>query len=124
MSLTSKSLLAQSPLGFHRIAYSEWGVVTDKTPVLCVHALTRNKRDFDRLAAELQKTTKIFCPDIIGRGESDWLKDPSLYSYPQYGNDCAYGRAKRGLGWHLDGRDYRDADRGAAQQSHPSFGAE
>jgi pimeloyl-ACP methyl ester carboxylesterase len=36
------------------------------------------------LAAALQKDTSVFCPDIVGRGKSDYLGDPSLYSYPQY----------------------------------------
>jgi pimeloyl-ACP methyl ester carboxylesterase len=79
-----KYFLGQSPLGFHRVAYAEWGKPTAKPPVICVHGLTRNGRDFDTLAKHLQSSAQIFCPDMIGRGHSDWLKDPTLYNYPQY----------------------------------------
>ena len=37
---------------FHRLAWTEWGPV-DGAPVLCVHGLTRNGRDFDPLAQAL-----------------------------------------------------------------------
>ena len=38
------------PGGFHRLAYVDWGEDRAKPPVLCVHGLTRNSRDFDWLA--------------------------------------------------------------------------
>jgi pimeloyl-ACP methyl ester carboxylesterase len=81
--MLQKSFLGQSALGFHNIAYTQWG--TDvKPPVICVHGLTRNSRDFDRLAESLATQHHVFCPDIVGRGQSDNLADPSLYGYPQY----------------------------------------
>lgn len=79
-----KSFLGQSPLGFHRIAYTEWGAATVRPPVICVHGLTRNGRDFDWLAEVLQSDTRVLCPSIVGRGQSDNLADPTFYSYPQY----------------------------------------
>ena len=27
---------------------------------------------------------RVVCPDIVGRGRSDWLRDKSLYAIPQY----------------------------------------
>lgn len=73
-----------SPLGFHRIAYTAWSENVDPVPVICVHGLTRNGRDFDTLADALSKSHPVFCPDIVGRGKSDWLKDGKLYNYTQY----------------------------------------
>ena len=76
--------------GFHRLAYVEWGVDRARPPVLCVHGLTRNGRDFDVLAAELAGAgRRVVCPDVAGRGRSDRLANPALYGYPQYLGDAA-----------------------------------
>lgn len=80
----TRFFLGQNPFGFHRVAYAVWGRITARPPVVCVHGLTRNGRDFDPLATALQNTTRVFCPDVVGRGKSDWLKDPTGYGYPQY----------------------------------------
>jgi pimeloyl-ACP methyl ester carboxylesterase len=94
--MEEKSLLCRSPLGFHRIAYTAWGRASDNPPVVCVHGLTRNGRDFDYLARNLQDSTRVFCPDIAGRGKSDDLADPLYYSYPQYLTDMAALIARTG----------------------------
>lgn len=71
--------------GFHRVAYLDWGAPAAKTrPVICVHGLTRNSHDFDTLASVLADSRRVVCPDIVGRGASDWLADPAGYTYPQY----------------------------------------
>lgn len=72
--------------GFHRVAYTEWGTRNSTNiPVICVHGLTRNGRDFDFLADYLSYLgNHLFCPDIVGRGDSDWLKNPLHYTYEQY----------------------------------------
>ncbi len=79
-------LLGLSEEGFHRIAYTEWGVKNpNRPPILCVHGLTRNGRDFDTLAGYLsEREQHVYCPDIVGRGDSDWLKNPLHYTYEQY----------------------------------------
>jgi pimeloyl-ACP methyl ester carboxylesterase len=69
--------------GFHRMAYAEWGR-PDAPPVVCVHGLTRNGRDFDRLAKSLADDFRVICPDLPGRGQSDWLSEPSLYQPASY----------------------------------------
>ncbi len=74
---------------FHRIAYSEWGERDNPRVLICVHGLTRNGRDFDTLAAALAGEYRVVCPDIAGRGESDWLADKNDYGYPQYLTDMA-----------------------------------
>ncbi len=71
------------PHGFHRLAYWEWAGPGARA-VICAHGLTRNGRDFDRLAAALSETSRVACPDFPGRGRSDWLDHPEDYAYPTY----------------------------------------
>lgn len=78
------SFLGLGARGFHRLCYTEWGSVDAPRTVLCVHGLTRNGRDFDRLANALSQHWRVVCPDVVGRGRSDWLADAAGYGYPQY----------------------------------------
>jgi pimeloyl-ACP methyl ester carboxylesterase len=66
------------------MAYVEWGDPANRRVLVCVHGLTRCGRDFDFLAADLAARYRVVCPDIVGRGRSDWLADKSLYDIPQY----------------------------------------
>lgn len=76
-----------NPLGLHHVAYTEWGDPANPRVLVCVHGLTRSGRDFDRLAAALSDVYRVVCPDVAGRGRSDWLPDPKLYAVPQYVSD-------------------------------------
>jgi pimeloyl-ACP methyl ester carboxylesterase len=73
------------------MAYWQWGNPKAAHVVLCVHGLSRQGRDFDVLASHLveaaQGEIRVICPDVVGRGESDWLKDPMLYQIPTYAAD-------------------------------------
>ncbi|MGZ8268732.1 MAG: alpha/beta fold hydrolase [Burkholderiales bacterium] len=73
--------------GFHRMHYYDWGDVDNPRVLICVHGLTRTGRDFDFLAQSLEREYRIICPDIVGRGASDWLEAKSDYGYVQYMND-------------------------------------
>lgn len=73
-----------SPHGFHWVAYREWGHPASSRTLVCAHGLTRNGRDFDALSATLADRFRILCPDMPGRGDSEWLKDPSDYVFPTY----------------------------------------
>lgn len=73
-----------SPAGLHRIAYTEWGDARNPRVLVCVHGLSRVGRDFDDLARALCADYRVVCPDIVGRGRSDWLADPTDYQIPQY----------------------------------------
>jgi pimeloyl-ACP methyl ester carboxylesterase len=75
------------PGGTHRMAFVEWGDPYNPRVLLCVHGLTRCGRDFDDLARVMAADYRVVCPDVAGRGQSDWLPDPNLYSLPQYGAD-------------------------------------
>lgn len=80
--------------GAHRMAYWQWGRPASGRVVACVHGLSRQGRDFDVLARALcgqaagqPEGIRVVCPDIAGRGESDWLKDPMGYQLPTYAAD-------------------------------------
>jgi pimeloyl-ACP methyl ester carboxylesterase len=75
---------ALSPSGLHRMAYWEWGDPSNSRVLVCAHGLTRQGRDFDTLARAFSERYRVVCPDVVGRGESDWLSDPSGYALPQY----------------------------------------
>ena len=79
-----RSVQCLSPVGLHRMAYLEWGDPRNPNVVVCAHALTRCARDFDALARSLCGQFRVVCPDIVGRGDSDWLGDPMHYGFPQY----------------------------------------
>src|SRR5690606_6227610 len=82
-----KYVSCASPSGIHRMAYWEWGEATSRNTLICVHGLTRCGRDFDELAQSLVPEYRVVAPDIVGRGRSDWLNDPSGYAVPQYVSD-------------------------------------
>ena len=92
-----KQFYGRGPGGFHRIAYTEWGQASAQPPVICVHGLTRNGRDFDCLAHALEgEGRQVFCPDIVGRGKSDWLANAVDYNYAQYLTDMTALIARTG----------------------------
>ncbi len=79
------SILGLSLTGFHEMAYVEWGPQDARVPVLCVHGLSRQGRDFDYLAAALAAMgRRVVCPDLVGRGRSGRLRNPNEYALPQY----------------------------------------
>jgi pimeloyl-ACP methyl ester carboxylesterase len=73
------------------MAWWQWGDAAAAHVIVCVHGLSRQGRDFDVLAAALlarsDQPLRIVCPDVVGRGRSDWLKDPMGYQIPQYTAD-------------------------------------
>jgi pimeloyl-ACP methyl ester carboxylesterase len=79
-----ESVQCLSPAGLHRMAFTEWGDPHNPRVLLCVHGLTRVGRDFDRLARVLAEHYRVVCPDVVGRGRSDWLREPKHYVVPQY----------------------------------------
>ncbi|MFG6489291.1 alpha/beta fold hydrolase [Roseateles sp. BYS78W] len=74
--------------GLHRMAYWEWAGPSAEAPVLvCVHGLSRQGRDFDALARAMSGRYRVICPDVVGRGVSDWLRQPGGYQIPAYVSD-------------------------------------
>lgn len=70
--------------GLHRMAYWEWGAPANPRVLVCVHGLSRQGRDFDTLARALRGEYRVVCPDVVGRGRSDWLADPMGYQIASY----------------------------------------
>jgi cobalt-zinc-cadmium efflux system protein len=70
--------------GLHRMAYHTWGDPSNPRVLICVHGLTRRGSDFRTLAEALCKDYYVVCPDVVGRGDSDFLENPMLYGIPQY----------------------------------------
>jgi pimeloyl-ACP methyl ester carboxylesterase len=89
VSFSERSFLSLSPAGFHRIAYLDWGRHAAAQAVVCVHGLSRNSRDFDFLARDLARDCRVICPDVVGRGDSEWLADKRDYSFSTYLSDAA-----------------------------------
>lgn len=83
-----------TPEGDKQVTYQHWYnrrliEQTQPLPLLfCVHGLTRNRHDFDMIAAALADRYQVITIDILGRGDSDRMADPSLYGYPLYVSQC------------------------------------
>ncbi|RTE66601.1 alpha/beta hydrolase [Amphritea opalescens] len=87
--MRTESVMALDPTGFHRVVYHEWGSADNERVLVCVHGLARNSRDFDELARALSRDYRVICPDMPGRGESDWLPPGIAYDIPRYMSDMA-----------------------------------
>jgi pimeloyl-ACP methyl ester carboxylesterase len=62
-----------------RLHYRDYAGPDDRPPLLCLPGLTRNARDFEPLAKRLAGTWRLICPDLRGRAESAYAKDPMSY---------------------------------------------
>ena len=91
------SVLCLDGRGLHRMAYVEWGDPTNPRVLVCVHGLSRQGRDFDVLARDLATAYRVVCPDVVGRGRSDWLQDPAGYAIPAYVADMVTLVARLGV---------------------------
>ena len=79
------SIRGLSTTGFHDIVFADWGPRDADIPVLCIHGLTRQGRDFDYVARHLAASgRRVICPDLVGRGQSGRLRNPTEYALPQY----------------------------------------
>ena len=79
-----RSVQCADAKGLHRMAYWEWGDAANPRVLVCVHGLSRQGRDFDVLARAMAGEYRVVCPDVVGRGRSDWLADPMGYNVPAY----------------------------------------
>jgi pimeloyl-ACP methyl ester carboxylesterase len=71
----------------YKLALHHWGKTDNESKIFCVHGLARNARDFDFLAQNLANNHHVIAVDVVGRGESDWLEDKTLYNYETYVED-------------------------------------
>lgn len=84
LPMRERTVQCIGPHGLHRMAYTEWGDPANPRVLICVHGLTRNGRDFDTLAAAMCRDYRVVCPDVAGRGRSEWLKVKADYALPTY----------------------------------------
>jgi len=61
----------------YEIHYMEWGA-PDAPVVMAWHGLARTGRDMDPLAAHLANRYRVICPDTLGRGLSQWSRQPDV----------------------------------------------
>lgn len=66
-------------------------------PVLCLPGLTRNSRDFGDLARRLAADRRVICPDLRGRGNSEWDSDYRNYDPAIYMDDILCLLEREGL---------------------------
>ncbi len=69
------------------LRYRDYPGRADLPPVLCIPGLTRNCRDFEPLAAAIAGEWRVICPDLRGRGQSDYARDSASYQPLQYAAD-------------------------------------
>lgn len=55
-----------------KLYYRDYPGDTSKVPVLCLHGLTRNCRDFEALALRIAPGRRVLTPDFRGRGQSQY----------------------------------------------------
>jgi pimeloyl-ACP methyl ester carboxylesterase len=59
----------------------------ERLPLICLHGLTRNARDFEALAARYGGEYRVIALDFRGRGLSEWDFDPGHYTPITYAGD-------------------------------------
>jgi pimeloyl-ACP methyl ester carboxylesterase len=72
-----------------KLHYRDYPGRADRPPLLCLPGLTRNARDFARIAQRLAGEWRVLCPDLRGRGDSAYAKDSASYNPLQYAQDIA-----------------------------------
>jgi pimeloyl-ACP methyl ester carboxylesterase len=70
-----------------KLHYRDYAGGASRPPILCIPGLTRNARDFEGVAGRLAGDWRVICPDLRGRGESAYAKDPMTYLPPIYLQD-------------------------------------
>lgn len=70
-----------------RLHYRDYAGPDDRPPILCLHGLTRNARDFEALADRYAGEWRVIAVDFRGRGLSQNDPDPSHYTPPVYATD-------------------------------------
>lgn len=60
----------------------------ERAPVVCLHGLTRNSRDFEQVAPWIARHgRRVLVPDVRGRGRSAYAADTAAYQAPVYAAD-------------------------------------
>ena len=76
----------QSPDGL-KLHFRDYAGGEGKPPLLCMHGLTRNSRDFADLATRLSPDWRVIVPEMRGRGDSEYATDSGTYTPATYVQD-------------------------------------
>jgi len=64
--------------------YRDYPGGNGKPPLLCLHGLTRNARDFEPFAERFAGEWRLIVPDMRGRGHSEYSRDSASYALGMY----------------------------------------
>ena len=70
-----------------KLYYRDYAGPADRPPLLMLHGLTRNSRDFENVAARYAGHWRVIVPDFRGRGNSEWDAETARYQPPTYAGD-------------------------------------
>src|SRR4051812_46074381 len=70
-----------------RLHYRDYPGTSDKPPLLCLHGLTRNARDFADFAERYSRRFRVIALDFRGRAASDYDPCPARYTPLTYAGD-------------------------------------
>lgn len=70
-----------------KLHYRDYEGPSDRPPLLCLHGLTRNSRDFASLAERYSPSWRVLALDFRGRGLSDYDPLPQRYNPLSYAAD-------------------------------------
>ncbi|WP_298191072.1 alpha/beta hydrolase [Novosphingobium sp.] len=77
--------------------FRDYAGSSERPPILCLPGLTRNARDFEALAERFAGEWRVICPDMRGRGDSDYARDPMTYTPAHYVADVELLLAAEGI---------------------------
>lgn len=78
--------------------YRDYAGSAERPPLLCLHGLTRNSRDFEAFAERYAGRFRVIAPDFRGRGMSDWDPLPARYLPTTYAADVLQLLDQLGIG--------------------------
>lgn len=70
-----------------KLHYRDYAGPKDRPPILCLHGLTRNSRDFEDVAGRYAGDWRLLALDFRGRGLSEWDSQSERYAPPAYAQD-------------------------------------
>jgi pimeloyl-ACP methyl ester carboxylesterase len=70
-----------------RLHYRDYPGSADRPPLLCLHGLTRNSRDWAEFAERYSPRFRVLALDFRGRGDSDYDPRPTRYTPLTYAAD-------------------------------------
>ena len=70
-----------------KLHYRDYPGSSDRLPILCLHGLTRNSRDFEELAERYSPRFRVLALEFRGRADSDFDPQPMRYNPLTYAGD-------------------------------------